>query len=82
MKDLKVMACWWEVGVGVGRGGSPGRDPALPGSQHMDLFTSGGNHQLRPTLLHLIEDFDDEEKVFFFSNEKLDSSCIGLKYCC
>lgn len=65
----------------LGEEKSNGRDPDLPGSQHMDMFTSGGNCQLRPAFLHLISDFDDGEMILF-SDEKLDSSCMDLKCRC
>ena len=62
-----------------GDGKSHGRDPNLPGSQHMDLFTSRGNCQLRPMLLQLISNSDDREIIPFSDDEKSDPSYIGLE---
>ena len=42
---------WAGRRVHRGAGKSHGRNPNLPGSQHMDLFTSRGNCQLRPMFL-------------------------------
>lgn len=63
----------------VGGTRSNGRDPNLPGSQHMDLFTLRGNCQLRPVFLQLILNFDDREIIPLFDDEKSDPSYKGLE---
>ena len=70
---------WEGSRVHSGDGKSHGRDPNLPGSQHMDLFTSRGNCQLRPMLLQLISNSDDREIIPFSDDEKSDPSYIGLE---
>ena len=70
---------WEGRRVHRGAGKSHGRNPNLPGSQHMDLFTSRGNCQLRPMFLKLISNSDDREIIPFSDDEKSDPSCIGLE---
>lgn len=53
--------------------------PKSSRSQHMDLFTSRGNCQLRPVFLQLISNSDDREIIPFSDDEKSDASCMGLE---
>lgn len=65
-----------------GTGGGDGRShggPKPSRSQHMGLFTSRGDCQLRPVFLQLISNSDDREIIPFSDDEKSDPSCIGLE---
>lgn len=80
MIDLKVV----QGRDGMLEGGTwekYGRDPSLPGRQHMDLFTSRGNCQLRPKFLQLISNSDDGQIIFFSDDKKSDPSYVVSEMC-